>query len=152
MKLSSKALFTTISISVLSFATLLTGCVTTATSHSKTLTAQDLQTPRWSLVDIDGEDLNLAQHKKSPSLSVDEQMMATGRAGCNNYFGEAQLKGTQFRIFNLSSTMKLCLKNEMEVDNVVTSTLSDWSELEIDKGTLTLTTAKHVLTFNAKRK
>jgi heat shock protein HslJ len=152
MKLSSKALFTTISVSAFSLVTLITGCVTSTGNHAKTLTEQDLQTPRWSLVEIDGEGLNLAEHKKAPSLSVDEHMMATGRAGCNNYFGEAQLKGTKFRIFNLSSTMKLCLKNEMEVDNIVSQTLSDWSELEIDKGTLTLTTTQHVLTFHAKRK
>jgi heat shock protein HslJ len=145
MKLSSKAVVT-----AMTFAALLTGCA----SKEKAIQLADLQTPRWSLTTLDGNAIKLPAKKKLPSLSVDEKMTATGLAGCNNFIGEAELEADdhKFRITHLNSTMKLCLKDEMALNDTIISTLSDWSRIDIEKGVLTLTGKQHTLVYQAKRK
>ncbi|MDW6003840.1 META domain-containing protein [Vibrio mangrovi] len=145
MKLSSKAIVTTMTL-----AALLAGCA----SKDKPIQLTELQTPRWSLTELDGKALELPKGKKIPSLSIDEKMTATGLAGCNDYVGEVELDvdSHEFRVTHLNSTMKLCLKNEMALNSTIISALSEWNRIDIDKNILTLKGKKHTLVFQAQSK
>ncbi|QMV14304.1 META domain-containing protein [Vibrio spartinae] len=147
MKLSSKAIVTTITFSALAG---LAGCA----SKDKPIQLSELQTPQWHLVELDGKALERPKGKKAPSLGVDQKMTATGLAGCNDYVGEVDIDvdSHEFRITHLNSTMKLCLKKSMALNNTVISTLSEWSRIDIDKNKLTLKGEKHTLVFQAQSK
>lgn len=92
MKLSSKKLLAAISLPVL-----MTACASNG-DNVKQITAQDLQHHNWQLVQIDGKEVTNADKQKAPRLEIGEKMMASGNAGCNNFFGQAELKDNQFRI------------------------------------------------------
>ncbi|MDW6092831.1 META domain-containing protein [Vibrio rhizosphaerae] len=146
MKLSSKAIVTTATFTA--FVAGLAGCA----SKDKPIQLSELQTPQWHLVELDGKALERPKGKKAPSLHVDEKMTATGLAGCNDYVGEAEIDvdDHEFRITHMNSTMKLCLKNEMALNNTIISTLSEWTRIDIDKNRLTLQGEKHTLVFQAQ--
>jgi heat shock protein HslJ len=147
MKLSLKAIVTTITFTALVG---LAGCA----SKDKPIQLSELQTPQWHLVELDGKALERPKGKKAPSLHVDQKMTATGLAGCNDYVGEVDIDvdSHEFRITHLNSTMKLCLKKEIALNNTIISTLSEWSRIDIDKNKLTLKGEKHTLVFEAQSK
>ena len=91
MKFSSKKWLAAISLPVL-----VSACASNGDVES--ITAQDLQHHNWQLVQIDGKDVVNNDKQKAPRLEIGEKMMASGNAGCNNFFGQAELKDNQFRI------------------------------------------------------
>lgn len=115
---------------------------------------EDLQTPVWRLVKLDEKNVEVPANKKTPSLSVDARMTASGFSGCNHYLGEVVLDGKkhQFQIINMNSTQKLCLKNEIALENAIAETLYQPSHIDINQGKLTLKGKKHTLLFEAKHK
>ncbi|SJN56763.1 Heat shock protein HslJ [Vibrio ruber DSM 16370] len=145
MKLSSKAIATTVTFAA--FLAGLAGCA----SKDKPIQLSELQTPQWHLIELDGKALE-QKGKKTPSLNVDEKLTATGLAGCNDYVGEVEIDvdDHEFRLTHVNSTMKLCLKNEMALNNTIISALSEWNRIDIDKNKLTLKGEKHTLVFQAQ--
>ncbi len=77
-------------------------------------------------------------------------MMANGNAGCNNFFGQAELKDNQFRIEKMGMTMKMCIDDAMNTEQAVSQTLSDWSDITLTKDSLVLKNSNHTLTFTLK--
>jgi heat shock protein HslJ len=136
----------------LPFILLLSACASEQAVTAPSINLEDLQTPRWSLTKIDNQELDLASNQKAPSLSIDEALMASGYSGCNNYFAELNVKQNQIKLARMNSTMKLCLKDQMDLDNLVSAVLSDWSNVYIDRGVMVLSNAQHTLQFKAKRK
>ncbi|EJO3994482.1 META domain-containing protein [Vibrio vulnificus] len=144
MKLSSKTLLAAISMPLL-----MTACVSNG-DNMKQLTAQDLQHHNWELVSIDGNAITINEHQQAPRLEVGENMMANGNAGCNNFFGQAELKDNQFRIEKMGMTMKMCIDDAMGTEQVVSQTLSNWSDITLTKDSLVLKNSNHTLTFTLK--
>ncbi len=136
----------------LPFILLLGACASEQAVTAPSINLKDLQTPRWSLTKIDNQELDLASNQKAPSLSIDEALMASGYSGCNNYFAELNVKQNQIKLARMNSTMKLCLKDQMDLDNLVSNVLSDWSNVYIDRGVMVLSNSQHTLQFKAKRK
>ncbi|MBD1564789.1 META domain-containing protein [Vibrio sp. SA48] len=144
MKLSSKKLLAAISLPVL-----MTACASNG-DNVKQITAQDLQQHNWQLVQIDGKEVTNADKQKAPRLEIGEKMMASGNAGCNNFFGQAELKDNQFRIEKMGMTMMMCVGDVMDTEQAFSQTLSDWSDITVTKDGLTLKNDVHTLTFTLR--
>lgn len=143
MKLSSKSLLAAITLPVL-----LTACQ--SNGESMELTATDFQHHNWELVQIDGQDINLDSKEVAPRLEIGENMTANGNAGCNNFFGQAELKNNQLRIDKMGMTMKMCPDAAMEVEQAMSNTLMEWSDVTLTKDQMILTNGIHTLTFNLR--
>ncbi|TON87461.1 heat-shock protein HslJ, partial [Vibrio parahaemolyticus] len=122
MKLSLKTLVTAISLPVL-----MTACASNG-DDVKEITAQDLQHHNWELVQVDGKNIVLDENQKAARLEIGENLTANGNAGCNNFFGQAELKNNQLRIEKMGMTMKMCMEDQMKIENAMTQTLSNWSD------------------------
>ncbi|EPD5571497.1 META domain-containing protein [Vibrio parahaemolyticus] len=144
MKLSLKTLVTAISLPVL-----MTACASNG-DDVKEITAQDLQHHNWELVQVDGKNIVLDENQKAARLEVGENLTANGNAGCNNFFGQAELKNNQLRIKKMGMTMKMCMEDQMKIENAMTQTLSNWSDITLTKDGLVLKNADHELTFTLR--
>ncbi|ELA9409099.1 TPA: META domain-containing protein [Vibrio parahaemolyticus] len=144
MKLSLKTLVTAISLPVL-----MTACASNG-DDVKEITAQDLQHHNWELVQVDGKNIVLDENQKAARLEIGENLTANGNAGCNNFFGQAELKNNQLRIEKMGMTMKMCMEDQMKIENAMTQTLSNWSDITLTKDGLVLKNAAHELTFTLR--
>lgn len=144
MKLSLKTLVTAISLPVL-----MTACASNG-DDVKEITAQDLQHHNWELVQVDGKNIVLDETQKAARLEIGENLTANGNAGCNNFFGQAELKNNQLRIEKMGMTMKMCMEDQMKIENAMTQTLSNWSDITLTKDGLVLKNADHELTFTLR--
>ncbi|EJG1713830.1 META domain-containing protein [Vibrio parahaemolyticus] len=144
MKLSLKMLVTAISLPVL-----MTACASNG-DDVKEITAQDLQHHNWELVQVDGKNIVLDENQKAARLEIGENLTANGNAGCNNFFGQAELKNNQLRIEKMGMTMKMCMEDQMKIENAMTQTLSNWSDITLTKDGLVLKNADHELTFTLR--
>ncbi|EGQ8134590.1 META domain-containing protein [Vibrio parahaemolyticus] len=144
MKLSLKTLVTAISLPVL-----MTACASNG-DDVKEITAQDLQHHNWELVQVDGKNIVLDENQKAARLEIGENLTANGNAGCNNFFGQAELKNNQLRIEKMGMTMKMCMEDQMKIENAMTQTLSNWSDITLTKNGLVLKNADHELTFTLR--
>ncbi|EIF8959604.1 heat-shock protein HslJ [Vibrio parahaemolyticus] len=144
MKLSLKTLVTAISLPVL-----MTACASNG-DDVKEITAQDLQHHNWELVQVDGKNIVLEENQKAARLEIGENLTANGNAGCNNFFGQAELKNNQLRIEKMGMTMKMCMEDQMKIENAMTQTLSNWSDITLTKDGLVLKNADHELTFTLR--
>ncbi len=143
MKLSLKTLVAAISLPVL-----MTACASNG-DNVKEITAQDLQHHNWQLVQIDGKNI-AAGERQAPRLEIGENLTANGNAGCNNFFGQAELKDNQLRIEKMGMTMKMCMEDQMKIEKVMSETLSDWSDITLTNEGLVLKNADHELTFELR--
>ncbi len=143
MKLSLKTLVAAISLPVL-----MTACASNG-DNVKEITAQDLQHHNWQLVQIDGKNI-AAEERQAPRLEIGENLTANGNAGCNNFFGQAELKDNQLRIEKMGMTMKMCMEDQMKIEKVMSETLSDWSDITLTNDTIVLKNADHELTFTLR--
>ncbi|RTZ15580.1 META domain-containing protein [Vibrio aquaticus] len=141
MKLSPKTL-----LAAMALPFVVTACASNG-DDVKQITAQDLQHHNWELVSVDGKDIVLEGRQTAPRLEVGEKMTANGNAGCNNFFGQAELKDNQFRIEKMGMTMKMCMGDIMDVEQAFSQTLSDWSDMTLTKDGLVLKNDVHTLTF-----
>ncbi|MBM4853432.1 META domain-containing protein [Vibrio parahaemolyticus] len=144
MKLSLKTLVTAISLPVL-----MTACASNG-DDVKEITAQDLQHHNWELVQVDGKNIVLDENQKAARLEIGENLTANGNAGCNNFFGQAELNNNQLRIEKMGMTMKMCMEDQMKIENAMTQTLSNWSDITLTKDGLVLKNADHELTFTLR--
>ncbi|EHR6001574.1 META domain-containing protein [Vibrio parahaemolyticus] len=144
MKRSLKTLVTAISLPVL-----MTACASNG-DDVKEITAQDLQHHNWELVQVDGKNIVLDENQKAARLEIGENLTANGNAGCNNFFGQAELKNNQLRIEKMGMTMKMCMEDQMKIENAMTQTLSNWSDITLTKDGLVLKNADHELTFTLR--
>ncbi|WP_257969481.1 META domain-containing protein, partial [Vibrio parahaemolyticus] len=139
-----KTLVTAISLPVL-----MTACASNG-DDVKEITAQDLQHHNWELVQVDGKNIVLDENQKAARLEIGENLTANGNAGCNNFFGQAELKNNQLRIEKMGMTMKMCMEDQMKIENAMTQTLSNWSDITLTKDGLVLKNADHELTFTLR--
>ena len=131
-------------LSVIALTTLLGACA--STSPSAPLSAQSLQHHHWVLEKIDGAPLP-AEKGQAPDLEIGEHLRANGSAGCNRYFGQVEVQGTQLRIKQMASTMMFCPPPRQDWERAMTSTLSEWSEANLSEQQLRLKGPQHELQF-----
>ncbi|WGV99269.1 META domain-containing protein [Vibrio sp. YMD68] len=144
MKLSLKTLVVAISVPVL-----LAAC-TNVSEEGQVITPKDLQHHNWELVQIDGQDIVKDNDHRPVRLEVGENMTANGHAGCNNFFGQAELNENQFRIEKMGMTMKMCDDVSMNTEMVMSQVLTDWSNMTLTKDSLVLENDAHTLTFTLR--
>ncbi len=115
------------------------------------ISADMLQHHNWQLTQVDGKDIATPEKMEAPRLEIGEKMTANGNAGCNNFFGQAELNEEgQFRIEKMGMTMKMCMGDVMTTEQVVSSTLSTWSDITLTKEGLILKGQEHELTFTLR--
>lgn len=141
MKLSPKTLLAAITLPLV-----MTACASNG-DDVKQITAQDLQHHNWELVSVDGKQVTVEGRQQAPRLEIGENMMANGNAGCNNFFGQGELKDNQFRVEKMGMTMKMCIGDIMDVEQAFSQTLSEWSDMTLTKDSLELKNDVHTLTF-----
>lgn len=136
-------------VATLTLPLLITACQSTgeANAMAKVVKAQDLQHHNWVLTAIDGVAVTPAKNQQAPNLEIGEKLTANGNAGCNNYFGQAELDGNKFRIDQMGMTMKMCINDAMKTERAMQKNLTEWSEITLTKETMTLTNGLHTLTF-----
>ncbi|WP_422128213.1 META domain-containing protein [Vibrio hannami] len=133
-------------LAVFTLPLLITACQSNGDDEA-TITATDLQHHNWNLVQIDGTKFESQGNLPVANLEIGEKLSANGNAGCNNFFGQAELKDNQFRIQQMGMTQKMCMEEEMNVEMAMGVVLSDWSDMILTKDTLQLKSDKHTLTF-----
>ncbi|MDA0127759.1 META domain-containing protein [Vibrio sp. MarTm2] len=141
MKFSPKTFLAAVSLPFL-----MTACASNS-DDIKQISANDLLHHNWVLVSVDGNEVKTEGRQQSPNLEIGEKMMANGNAGCNNFFGQAELKDNQFRVEKMGMTMKMCVGDIMDIEQAFSQTLSDWSTISLTKENLTLKNDVHTLTF-----
>ncbi len=133
-------------IAITTLPLLLAACQSTG-SKDPMISAQDLQHHNWVLTQIDGSPVVTPDKMQPPHLEIGENLSANGNAGCNNFFGQAEIKENKFRIAQMGKTMKMCINNVMATESTLSKVLSDWSEMSLTKDSMTLTNSDHSLTF-----
>lgn len=140
MKLSSKSL-----LAATACALVLSGC---ANHGDAPITAKDLEGHRWQLVKVDDQAVKPSPRDTKPFLQFGEKMMASGNAGCNDFFGQGELKKkNKFRIEKMSMTMKMCIGDVMDSEFLVQQSLGDWNHMTLKENILTLKNDVHTLEF-----
>ncbi|MGX9415951.1 META domain-containing protein [Vibrio sp. WJH972] len=134
----------------LCFSVALVATLSACSSNGGQATTDNLAASQWVLVEIDGQALSLGPNQKAPWLSVDQQMQAKGYAGCNTFFGEANIQGDQFSLPKMGSTMKLCNKAQNRLDNKLRKVLTEWSSFSVKNDEMVLINRDHSLTFKSK--
>ncbi len=139
-------------LSVLVLPMMLTACASNGVVNSAPhkVTANEISNGSWELVQIDNQDVKLPEPFQAPNLELASDLAANGNAGCNRYFGQAELKDGQLRIEKMGMTMMLCPDEAMKVEQTFADSLADWNKVTVSDDTLTLTNAKHTLTFTKK--
>src|SRR5690554_8102846 len=94
--------------------------IVTACSTMGPVTKTDLQLHHWKLVSIDGVEVNPILNS---DLELGENFIIHGEAGCNRYFGEADLPDGVFEAEKLGSNMMACREKVQTVQNGVLNTL-----------------------------
>ena len=121
--------------------------VTSCTNHINTPpTTEDLAHHRWVLVNING-DTPLESGDTMVTLEIGENLSVNGNAGCNKFFGKAELSGEKFRVKNMGMTKMMCFGDVMDIEQAFSQTLSDWSNIIINKDSMILNGDTHTLTF-----
>ncbi|MGR5142017.1 META domain-containing protein [Photobacterium sp. DNB23_23_1] len=111
------------------------------------LTNTDLASYNWVLNKVDGNDLKIVEPFQAPNLQLSADLAANGHAGCNRYFGQAELNEGKLRIEKMGMTMMACPEPAMELERVMSATLMDWSSATVAGNQLTLAGTEHTLTF-----
>lgn len=130
---------------LLSLSTFLFACSsqTAINTEPTPIQLQDVQ-KQWQLISIDNKVI-----ETTSTLNISE-LTAKGNLACNHFFGTLELQQNKLRIDKMGSTRKMCAAKVNDLEMVVSSTLSDWSEVRINAEQLTLTGATHTLIYTIK--
>ncbi|GAL06623.1 heat shock protein HslJ [Photobacterium aphoticum] len=75
--------------------------------QAQTMTNQtDIAAQNWVLTKIDNQ--AISTEAVAPNLMLSEDLNANGNAGCNRFFGQAELKDGNLRIEKMGLTMMAC--------------------------------------------
>lgn len=116
-------------------------------SDAVQVTPASIKNFNWELVKIDNKAVVVDEHQSTPRLDVGDQLEASGVAGCNNFFGIAALKDGKFRIKPMGMTMKMCQDSAMDMELLVVSVLSEWSDATQKNDIMVLKNDAHSLTY-----
>jgi heat shock protein HslJ len=77
---------------------------------------------------VDAEKLN----QVIPELEIGEQLMASGNAGCNRFFGQVELREERLIIENVGTTRMMCPPAQNEMERLFLQLLGQESTVTID--------------------
>jgi len=139
-------IFKQIAIVLLSLS--LFACSTTAVNSMefKKIELSQIQ-KEWQLMSIDDQNVD---PEINSTLNIDLQGQATGKLACNNFFGSLELKDNTLKIAKMGSTRMMCAAPINDVEMVVSSVLSDWSEIQLTENGLSLSGKLHTLNYRAE--
>ena len=135
-------------LAVVTIPLLISACSNSGQDMASTITIEDLQHHNWILTKIDNDTVVTPARMSPPNLEIGEKMTTNGNAGCNIFFGQAELKNNQFRIEKMGMTMKMCIGDVMQTEMTFSQSLSDWSDITLTKDMLILKNKAHKLTFS----
>ncbi|MGL5250788.1 MAG: META domain-containing protein [Enterovibrio sp.] len=144
-----------IAITALVVLTTLVGCSDkqlekTTNSNGVNLNKTDLMHHHWLLESINGERIQVPAGETQPSIEIGENFTVNGFNGCNRYFGQGELNGTQFRIDQMASTMMSCAEAASHFERVMADVLGNWSKMTLTKEGLKLQNANYTLYFKLR--
>ncbi|UTV26657.1 META domain-containing protein [Photobacterium atrarenae] len=134
-------------LTALAFTTLLSACAADKPTPPKMIAETDLATHNWVLTKVDSSPVTMPEPFSAPTLQFDQDMAANGHSGCNRYFGQAELKAGKLRIEKMGMTMMACPAPAMEMEQLMSSTLMDWSQVSVVGNELVLSNPEHTLVF-----
>lgn len=114
---------------------------------SKKITLLQIQ-KIWVLDNIDGQAITT---QAASTLILEDPAKASGNLACNHFFGTMQLQDNKLRINNMASTRKMCENSINNLEMIVSSVLSDWSEVQLNKDTLTIINQAHTLNYKIQK-
>ncbi|GEA13554.1 META domain-containing protein [Alteromonas sp. KUL49] len=132
---------------VLCITVLVSACYSTAKAP---ITVTDLQHHNWQVIAIDGTPLSPDVDNRLPNIEFGENFTVNGFSGCNSFFGQGELMDNKLRVANMGQTRKMCIPNEMDTEQAITSTLVDWSHIEWSEKDITLKGKQHTLTLKLR--
>ncbi len=119
--------------------------VLSACSSMGTVTKTDLQHHHWKLISIDGVAVNPILNS---DLELGENFTINGQAGCNRYFGEADLSDEGvLTATQLGTTMMACTEKVQAVETAVIKTLIQGAKVENKGKIMTLVGDEHSLVY-----
>ena len=116
----------------------------------KPLSVKDFQHHNWQVIAVDGKALSPRQDNRLPNVEFGENFTVNGFSGCNSFFGQGELTNNKLRVVNMGQTRKMCMPLEMDVEQAITSTLTDWSNIEQSGKHITLEGKQHTLTLKLR--
>ena len=122
---------------------LLTACA--STNEQSMIQDTDLLHHHWVLEKVNGKTINTEHFK--PDMEIGENMRASGVAGCNRFFGNAELKGGMFRIEKMGMTMMACPPPIDDIERTVGQTFAEWSKISLAGEILKLESKDHTLEY-----
>ncbi|NRD73753.1 META domain-containing protein [Shewanella sp. VB17] len=105
------------------------------------VTLDMVQNHEWKLIEIDGEAVS-----STATLEINHDAGISGNAGCNQFFGQSELKNNRLRVLRMGMTQMAC--RDMNIERIVSSVLSDWSSVSINNSQLTLKGTEYSLTYS----
>lgn len=138
-------------LAALALPAILAACVA-SNEEVSVIAESDLVAHNWVLTKIDSKAVELPEPFKAPNLELNSEMLANGHSGCNRYFGQAELKDGKLRIERMGMTMMACPEPAMDMEQVMSGTLMDWSDATVSGNELTLAGSEHTLTFKRSDK
>ncbi|HEY90349.1 MAG TPA: META domain-containing protein [Dehalococcoidia bacterium] len=113
--------------------------------------AAELEGKKWLLESYGDADSPTAVIEETRVTAEFSDGQVNGIAGCNNYFGSYEVKGTEITFGPVASTEMYCMDPEgvMDQETAYLSALQSAEKFETDNGTLRITYADgQVLVFN----
>lgn len=112
---------------------------------STTSSIPSLADSQWTLIGVDGQALVDNTHS---SLGFNDDLRLSGNAGCNNFFGGAEIKGDQLTADHLGVTKMACLSADaQQLEATVLATFNQPLTLSQQGDELTLSNSEHTLTY-----
>ncbi len=122
---------------------MMAGC----TGH-EAVTRENLMHHHWVLTSVDQKAVpDKTAGQAQPDLEIGENLTVNGATGCNRYWGQGVLNGSQFKVQRLSSTRRACHAPYNSIEQTLTSVLSSGAEMTLTKDALTLKNDQHTLVF-----
>lgn len=106
----------------------------------------NIEGPEWQLVEVGGARVSSLAGEKKPYIMFNPaERKATGFAGCNNFFGSYELKGSLLKFGPIGATRMFCegLSGEMEMRFI--EALEQTRTWELRDGTLLLLKDSEIL-------
>lgn len=115
-----------------------------ALSACSSIQKNDLQHHHWNLISINNQAIST---EIKSDLEFGEGFRINGKAGCNRFFGEAQLKGKTLAAPHLASTLMACHGEAQDVESAVINTLSQGAKATIKDQKLELKGTEYTLVY-----
>lgn len=125
----------------------LAACASNDSGSNAMVNKAELASHNWVLTKVDNKKVDLQDALGAPNLQLSADLDANGNAGCNRFFGKAELNEGKLRIEKMGMTMMACQGPEDNIERAMSKTLMNWSAANVSGDQLTLTGAEHSLTF-----